>query len=120
MWWPVMYFLHCPYCLGDVFVYNHIDDDTKFYTAIMEGMLDCPFNLHEINNKVFVPFEINDEFDTPLAERDPDMQFYLESYYIKNTKCDDYIEDTWIENISNMQEDKRALSMFHMNIKKFA
>ena len=80
-------------------------------------MLDCPFNFHEINRKAFVPFEINDEFDTPLAERDPDMQFYLESNYIKNTKCDYYIEDTFIKNISNKQEDKRALSMFHMNIK---
>ena len=110
-------FWYCPYCLGDVFVYNHIDDDTELYTAIMEGMLDCPFNFHEINKKAFVPFEINDEFDTPLAERDPDMQFYLESNYIKNTKCDYYIEDTFIKNISNKQEDKRALSMFHMNIK---
>ena len=98
-------------------MYNHIDDDTEFYTAIMEVMLDCPFNFHEISKKVFVPFEINDEFDTPLAERDPDMQFYLESNYIKNTKCDYYIEDTFIKNIWNKQEDKRALSMFHMYIK---
>ena len=45
------------------------------------------------------------------------MQFYLESNYIKNKKNDYYIEDTLIKNISNMQEDKRALSMFHMNIK---
>ena len=90
-------FWYCPYCLGDVFVYNHIDDDTKFYTAILEGMLDCPFNFHEINKKLFVPCEINDEFDTPLAERDPDMQFYLESNHIKNTKCDYYIEDTFIK-----------------------
>ena len=67
----------------------------------MEGMFDCPFRFHEINNKVFVPFEINGEFDTPLAERDPDMQFYLESNYIKKTKCDYYIEDTFIKNISN-------------------
>ena len=83
----------------------------------MEGMLDCPFNFHEMSKKAFVPFEINDEFDTPLAEMDPDMQFYLESNYIKNTKRDYYIEDTFIETISNMEEDKRALSMFHMNIK---
>ena len=110
-------FWYCQYCLGDVFVYNHIDDDTELYTAIMEGMLDCTFNFHEINKKIFVPFEIKDEFDTPLAERDPDMQFYLESNYIKNTKCDFYIEDTFIKNVSNMQDDKRALSMFHMNIK---
>ena len=48
---------------------------------------------------------------------DSDMQFYLESNYIKNTKCDYNIEGKFIEIIFNMQEDKRALSMFHMNIK---
>ena len=54
----------------------------------MEGMLDCPFNFHEMNKKVFISFEINDEFDTPFTEMDPDVQFYLERNYIENTKCD--------------------------------
>ena len=42
---------------------------------------------------------------------------YLESNYIKITKCDYYIEDTFAKTISKIQEQKRALSMFHMNIK---
>ena len=70
-----------------------------------------------MSKKVYVPIEINDEFDTPLTEIDPDMQFYLESNYIKNTKCDYYIEHTFVKNISKIHEQKRALSMFHMNIK---
>ena len=45
------------------------------------------------------------------------MQHYLESNCIKNTKCDCYIEDTFVKNISKIQEQKTALSMFHMNIK---
>ena len=110
-------FWYCSYCLGDILVYNHIDDDNEFYSTILEGMLDCPFNVHEMSKKVFIPFEINDEFDTPLTEIDPDMQFYLESNYIKNTKCDYYIEDTFVKNISKIQKQKRALSMFHVNIK---
>ena len=36
---------------------------------------------------------------------------------LKNTKRDYYIEDTLIKTIPNMEEDKRALSMFHMNIR---
>ena len=104
-------FLYCSYCFGDIFEYNHIDDDNEFYSAILEGMLDLPFNVHDMSKKVFVPFEINDEFDTPLSEIDPDMQLYLESNYIKNTKCDYYIEDTFAKNPGT--ED----SMFHMNIK---
>ena len=62
--------------MGDIFVYNHIDDDNEFYSAILEGMSDRPFNVHEMSKKVFVPFETNDEFDTPLTEIDPDMQFF--------------------------------------------
>ena len=63
-------------------MYNHIDEDNAFYPAILKGMLDCPFNVHEMGNKLFVPFEISDEFDTPPTNIDPDMQFYLGSNYI--------------------------------------
>ena len=70
-----------------------------------------------MNSKVFVPFGINEQFDTPLIEMDPDMQFYLESKYIKNTKCDFYLEQTFVKNITKSEQQKQALSMFHINIK---
>ena len=67
-------------------MYNHIDDDNEFYSTILEGISDCPFNVHEMSKKVFIPFDIKDQFDTPLTEIDPDMQFYLASNHTKNTK----------------------------------
>ena len=76
-------------------MYNHVDDGTEFYSVIMEGMLDGLFNFHEMNKIVFISFEINDKFDTPFTEMDPDVQFYMERNYIENTKCDYYIEDTF-------------------------
>ena len=63
----------------------------------MKGVLGYSYKFHEMNQKVFIPFEINDQPDTPLAEIDPDMQYYLETNYIKNTKCDYYMEDTFIK-----------------------
>ena len=54
-----------------------------------------------MSKKIFVQFEINDEFDTPLTAINPDMQFYLESNYIKNTKCDYYI---LVENIGGQNK----------------
>ena len=42
----------------------------------MEGVLGYSYKFHEMNQKVFIPFEINDQSDTPLTEIDPDMQFY--------------------------------------------
>ena len=100
---------YCPHCLKEIFVYNHIDDDNDFYTAIMEEMSDWSYDFHEINSKVFVPFEINEQFDTPLIEIDPDMQFYLESNYIKNTKCDYYLEHTFVKNITRSEQQKNAI-----------
>ena len=49
---------------------------------------------------VFIPFEVNDQSDTPLTEMDPDMQFYLETNYIKDTMCDYYMEDTFIKRLA--------------------
>ena len=52
-----------------------MDDDDGFYSAVLEGLLNFPFDFHEMNNKVFIPFEINESIDTPLTEMDPDIQF---------------------------------------------
>ena len=110
-------FWYCSYCLGDKLVYNHIDDDNEIYFTILEGMLDCPFNVHEMSKKVFIPFEINDEFDTPLTEIDPDMQFYLESIYIKIQSVITILKTHFLKTFPIQ---KIALSMFHMDIKSLS
>ena len=55
--------------------------------------LDCSFRLHEINNKIFTPFEINDSFDTPFADIDPDYQYYTNFHHNGKLSCDYYFED---------------------------
>ena len=87
------------------------------YSVIMEGVLGYPYNFYEMNQKAFIPFEINDQSDTPLTEIDPDMQFYLESNYIKNTKCDYYMEDTFIKRFATTGNHNKKLSLLHLNIK---
>ena len=42
----------------------------------MECVSDYPFQFHEMNTKVFIPFEINESTNTPFTEMDPDIQFY--------------------------------------------
>ena len=61
-------FWYCRYCVQTIFPYNHFDDDDDFYSAVIEGMLDCSFRLHEINSKIFTPFEINDTVDTLFSD----------------------------------------------------
>ena len=46
----------------------------------MEGVIECPYRLHEIINNGFLPFEINDSFKTPFSEIDPDYHFYTSMY----------------------------------------
>ena len=88
---------YCPPCMQSVLVYNHYDDNHSFHNGVIEGMLDCSFHYHEMNNKVFMPFEINEGSDTPFTEIDPDFHFFTYNYCIKITQCDYYIEDTFVE-----------------------
>ena len=108
---------YCPCCVKSIFPYNHIDDDDEFYSVIIEGVLGYSYQFQEMNKKVFIPFEINDQSDTPLTEIDPDLQFYLETSYIRNTKCDYYMEDTFIKKISTPGNHNKKLSLLHLNIK---
>ena len=108
---------YCPCCVQTIFPYHHTDDDDEFYSVIMEGVLGYSYNFHEMNQKVFIPFEINYQSDTPLTEIDPDMQFYLETNYIKNTKCDYYMEDTFIKRFATPRNHSKNC---HLNIKKSA
>ena len=79
---------YCPYCVQAIFPFNHFDDDDYFYSAVIEGMLDCSFRLKEINSKIFTPFEINDSFDTPFADIDPDFQYYTNFHQNGYLNCD--------------------------------
>ena len=59
---------YCPYCVQTSFPFKYFEDDNDddFYSAVIEGMLDCSFRLQEINNKIFTPFEINNSLTPPL------------------------------------------------------
>ena len=81
-------------------------------------MLDCSFRLHEINNKIFTPFEINDSFDTPFVDIDPDYQYYTNFHHSGNINCDYYFEDKFRCKLQKIQESQ--LSLFHLNIKSIS
>ena len=93
-----------------------MDDDEDFNSAVLEGLLNFPFDFHEINSKVFIPFEINESIDTPLTEMDPDIQHYSNSNYTHGAKCDYYLEDQFILKVVE-QKNCNRLSFFHLNVK---
>ena len=52
-----------------------------------------------------MPFEINDK--SPFNEIGPDFQYFHDSNYVHNTKCDYYLEETFndkFENDSHLQD----------------
>ena len=89
-------------------------DDDDFYSAILEGLLNFPFDFHEMNNKMFIPFEIHESIDTPPTEMDPDIQFYSNSQYTHGAKCDYYLED---QLISKVVEKKTMHSIIFLPLK---
>ena len=106
---------YCPPCIQCILPFNHVDDDDVFIEAVIEASLDCSYRIHEINTKIFVPFEIND--DSPFHEIDPDMQFYSDNHYIQSTSCDYYLEDSFNEKFGNKGNLDHSLTFFHQNIK---
>ena len=72
---------YCPFCIQSIIPYTHIYNDDEYTAAILENIMNYPTSFEDINNKIFVPFEINDS-DSPLSETDPDVQFYSENHYI--------------------------------------
>ena len=110
----------CPPCVQSLFVYDHYENNDCFHNAVIEGILDCSFQYHEMNNKVFMPFDINERSDTPFTEIDPDFHVYTTSYSIKHTKCDYFTEDTLVDKFTKSVSFDRNLSVFHLNIKSFS
>ena len=108
-------FWYCPYCVQTIFPYNHFDDDDDFYSTVIDGMLDCSFRLHEINSKIFTPFEINDTVDTPFSDIDPDYQYYANLHHNSNVNYDYYFEDKFRCKLD--KKDESRLSLFHLNVK---
>ena len=85
---------------------------------MIECKLDCSFRLHEINNKIFTPFEINDSFDTPFADIDPDYQYYTNFHHNGKLNCDYYFEDKFRCQLDKIDESQ--LSLFHLNVKSIS
>ena len=83
----------------------------------MECISDYPFQFHEMNTNVFIPFEINESTNTPFTEMDPDIQFYSNTHYSPNTQCEYFIEDTFLTNITEKNKFQNKLSLFYINVK---
>ena len=105
-------------CSQSALPFNHYDSDTEFIQALSSEW-SVSFDLMNANfkDKIFTPFEINEDTFTPLHDHDPDFQFYQG---IQNTclnTCDYYFEDTFNNKCRNIKIDDKAFSLIHSNIR---
>ena len=100
--------------------FNNVDDDDVFFTNISELWFDLPkINFAVLNNKLFIPFEINDGRNhLPMYDNDPDFHFFSQAHFV-NSLCNSqyHLEDSFNAMIDTNMPDQSLLSLFHMNIR---
>ena len=78
--------------------------------------ITLPYELLQNENNIFSPFELNEDFDNPLSEVDPDLQYYNSQCNTVLNSCDYYLEDGFNDQIKKLNIDNNAFSLIHLNI----
>ena len=110
---------YCITCSEDIFPFNHLCEEEDFILAISDYWhIDetVPFNDLNIQEKLFTPFDLNENENVPLYDIDPDIQFYRNQCNTSLPNCDYHLEDSFNKKISNLKIKDNCISMTHVNI----
>ena len=89
----------CTLCIQNALPFNHYDDDDDFVSAILENkMIESSVTVDMLNNqdKIFIPFELNDDDTSPLFDIDPDLQYYNAISNMNMTSCNYHLEESFL------------------------
>ena len=106
-------------CTRDIFPFNQTEEDEEFLEFLSELQENdplIPLNILIDQNKIFTPFELNEDLNLPLIDSDPDVQFYSQCNNSLHS-CDYYLEDSFNNKVSDLNLSTGCLSMVHMNIR---
>ena len=109
---------YCTPCNQSIFAFNHINDDQEFTCVLSETWnVRISVSLDELNQKVFIPFEMNvNDTHHPLYETDPDIHYYnIINSQILHSEY--YLEDSFNLQINQRSITPKCLSMIHYNIR---
>ena len=107
----------CPLCLEEIFPFNKIEEEGEFL-ATMLGMDNLRILANVLEDKIFQPFEVNDQDHAlPGHDIDPDINFYNEMYSSSGGHCNYYSEDTFRNAIATRVSDTMNFSLIHLNIR---
>ena len=107
-------------CSEHIFPFNQVCDDDDFLRNLSEYWDD---NLENIlansshHNRIFIPFEINDDESSPLFDADPDVNFYQGIQNNNMNTCDYYYENSFNKKCRDLNLTDNNLSFLHSNIR---
>ena len=111
---------YCTICVEHIFPYNHLFEDDEFFTALSEKWEMShmvPYDIVKNQNKLFLPFDLNEDGNSPLSENDPDINFYNNQCNAVLNACDYYLEESFNAKMRNFAIPSNTFSVIHENIR---
>ena len=107
-------------CIQHILPFNHYDDDEEYLEVVYDLLTKNPpppFDVLQAQNRLFTPFELNEDMDLPLNDIDPDVQYYNSQCNMMLNSCDYYVEKTLNQKLSDLKINKDCWSLIHENIR---
>ena len=111
---------YCTRCIGEILPFNSIEDHSEFDRVIFDIQYKdplIPYNILTSENRLFSPFELNENMSLSLIDSDPDVQFYNDQFNNLLQTCDYYTEDSLNKKISDLCIPPRCFSLVHSNVR---
>ena len=103
----------CEICLANTLPFNHIVDDTDFIAALFELSSTTAECLRYLSDKIFHPFEINENDHQVFGDIDPDVNF-INSISLYHNSCNYHLETSFNDLLDNHNI---RFSLCHLNIR---
>ena len=107
----------CINCNVHLFPFNHIHDDADFLRSYCVDLNEQTYG-KLLSDKIFVPFELNED-DTllvPDVDVDPDFNFFNQCYVQSNIQCKYYLGDGLSKYTANLLNNpNECFSVIDMN-----
>ena len=110
----------CMMCVQCIFPYNHFDDENTFMQELSNHWVSGTMMSYESikgQNKLFIPFDLNEKDNHPLHDVDPDVQYYQVTCNDVLNTCDYHLEESFNRNISRLNIISDNFSIIHANIR---
>ena len=97
----------CSKCIEELLPFNHLYEEDDFITALWDYWYTespIPFDLIQNTDRVFQPFELNADSNSPLLDIDPDVQFFHNQNKNNFQSCEYHLEESFNKKLTNLRK----------------